>query len=226
MDIQNRLTEAEIQFKKYHDRLRSELNNANWHFIIYKYLEKLKVEYKNEMLQATVFFGLTQRSHLFDVIMRLNKICEYNQETVNIHALLYFAEQHIDMFTDESFKKRSMYALAQNSPKISKKFLSKHRKKYATFSETNLKKLRNRVLAHIDKEVVMRDILPFKDWSVDATQIETLINDLDATLDSLSIAYDGSRYNKEFTDLEDEIDIVMDALRMGLKERETSRSSN
>jgi len=212
-------TDEEARFKAYHDSLRRELNNANWHFTIYKHLDKLRGEYKKEMLEATVFWGLTQRSHLFDTIMRLNKICDNSKDTVNIHALLDFTEQNIHIFTDEFFNKRSMYARAQNLPKIDKRFLSKHRRKYATFFKTNLRKLRNKVLAHIDKDVVMQDIWPFKEWAVETTQIETIINDLDETLDTLSRAYDKSIYLKDFNGLEDGIDFVMNSIRMNLKER-------
>ena len=218
MNIQNKLTDAEIQFKKYHDSLRRELNNTNWHFLIYKQLDELREEYKREMTEASVFWGLTMRSHFFDVIMRLNKICDDDKDTVNIHTLLDFAEQNVHIFKYESFDKRSMYTRAQNLPKIDKRFLSKHRRKYATFSKTNLKKLRNKVLAHIDKGVVMKDVLPFKEYQVDAAQIETIIDDLDDTLNLLSIAYDGSQYDKGFTELENSIKLTMDLVQAGLKE--------
>ncbi len=213
-------TDEEARFKAYHDSLRRELNNANWHFTIYKHLDKLSGEYKKEMLEAPEFWGLTQRSHLFDVVMRLNKICDNDKDSVNIHTLLDFTKQNVHIFTDESFNKRSIYTRAQNLPKIDKRFLSKHRRKYATFSRTNLKKLRNKVLAHIDKDVVMQDIWPFKEWAVDTAQIETIINDLDDTLHLLSIAYDGSRYDKNMLGLEHDIDLIMDSMRVGLKEKE------
>lgn len=221
-------SDEEARFKAYHDSLRRELNNANWHFTIYKHLDKLRGEYKKEMLEATVFWGLTQRSHLFDTIMRLNKICDNDKGTVNIHTLLNFAEQNVHIFTDESLNKRkygSLYTRAQNLPKIDKRLLSKHRRKYATFFKTNLRKLRNRVLAHIDKDVVMKDIWPFKEWSVDNTQIITIINDLDDTLSLLSIAYDGGHYDKDFAELENSMRPMMDSIRMGLEEKERLRQA-
>lgn len=214
-----KVTDEEARFKAYHDSLRRELNNAYWHFTIYKNLDKFREEYNKEMREAPEFWGLTQRAHLFDTIMRLNKICDNDKDTVNIHTLLDLAEQNVHIFTDESFTKRSPYSSKQNLPKIDKRVLTRHRQKYATFYKTSLRKLRNKVLAHIDKDVVVQDFLPFKEWSVDAEQIDTIINDLDNTLHLLSTAYDGSRYDKEFAYIEQGMYNVMDLIRIGLKKK-------
>ena len=219
MDIQNNLTEAEIRFKKYIDALIRELHNANWHFIIYKHLEKCRTDYQKELREAGEFWGLTQRAHLLDTIMRLNKVCDNDPETINIHTLLDLAEQNLHIFTGKPFyarKQGSFYPSNQNVPEITKELLLEHRRRYTDFSQTNLRKLRNRVLAHIDKGLVMKDFLPFKGYKVDIDQIETIINDLDNTLDLLSIAFDGSKYSREVPFLEQGMNVMMDLMRKGL----------
>jgi len=220
MATNNSFTKAELRFKKYLDAIMRELHNAYWHFIIYKHLEKDRVEYQKELREAPEFWGLTQRAHLFDTIMRLNKICDDDKETINILTLLDFSKQNVHIFADESFTKRKGYARDQNLPKIDKSLLSEHRQKYTTFSDTNLRKLRNRVLAHIDKTIVMKDVWPFKKWSVNIAQIETIINDLDNTLNLLSTSFDGNKYIKEFTHLEQSMNVTLELMRKGIIERE------
>ncbi len=64
-----------------------------------------------------------------------------------------------------------------------------------------------------------KDILPFKEWSVETEQIEIIISDLDETLNMLSRAYDKNIHSKDLNGLEDSIDFVMDAIREELKRR-------
>ncbi|MFC1900540.1 hypothetical protein ACFLYN_02995 [Chloroflexota bacterium] len=223
MATNNSYTKAEIRFKKYIDALRRELHNSYWHFIIYKYIEKCRVDYQNELQVAGEFWGLTQRAHLLDTIMRLNKICDNDPETINIHTLLDLAENNLDIFTGKPFyarKQNSYYPSNQNVPEITEELLLEHKQRYSDFSQTNLRKLRNRVLAHIDKGLVMTDFLPFEGYKVDIDQIETIINDLDNTLDLLSIAFDGSKYSREVPFLEQGMNVMMELMRKGLIERE------
>ena len=216
-------TDEEARFKAYHDSLRRELNNAYWHFLIYKHIEKCRTDYQKELQEAGEFWGLTQRAHLLDTIMRLNKICDNDPETIDIHTLLDLGERNLHIFTGKPFyarKSGSSYSIDQNVPEITEKLLSEHRQRYTDFPQTNLRKLRNRVLAHIDKSLVMHDVLPFKEYEVDIDQIETIIDDLDNTLDLLSIAFDGSKYSKEVRFLEQGMNDMMELMRQGLASRE------
>lgn len=221
-------TDEEVRFKTYHDSLRRELNNANWHFTVFEHLDKLRGEYKEEMLEALEFWGLTQRSHFLDTIMRLNKICDNDPDTINIHKLLNYAEQNIEIFSDESFERRqhdsvnyeiAMVMHGKNPNKIDQEYLAKSREKFAAILDTNLKKLRDKAIAHIDKEVVVKGILPFKEYQVDPSEIESIINELHATLNILSIAYDGTQYVIHLAGLDKSMLHIMDLMRLGLKER-------
>ena len=221
--MQNNLSKPEIQFKKYIDAIMRELHSAYFGFIIYKYIEKWRTEYQKELNEAGVFWGLTQRAHFIDTVLRLNKVCDNDLETINVHTLLDLAEQNLWMFTGKPFYARKPgydYPYSQNVPEITKELLSEHRQRYTTFYKTNLRKLRNRVLAHIDKVVVMQDIWPFGKWSVDIAQMETIINDLDDTLNLLSIAFDGSKYSMKFEFLEQGMIDMMELMRKGLAEKE------
>lgn len=214
-----KLTDEETRFKVYLESLEREFHNAYYHFVIYNQLEIFRGEYQNELREASEFWGLTQRAHFFDVIMRLNKICDDDMETINIHMLLDYAEQHLHLFAEESFARRKGYSRDQSLPKINKRLLSEQRQKYITFSSTNLRKLRNRVLAHIDKGVIINDIWPFQKWAVDSTQIKTIIDQINETLNLLSLSFDSSKYINNSTHLEQSMSNTMDLIRIGLKEK-------
>ena len=98
-----------------------ELHSAYLGFIIYKYIEKWRTDYQKELHEAGVFWGLTQRAHLIDTVMRLNKVCDNDPETINIHTLLDLAEQNLWIFTGIPFyarKQGSLYPYSQNVPEI------------------------------------------------------------------------------------------------------------
>ena len=115
MDMQNKLTETEIRFKKYLEAIMRELHSAYWHFVVYKYIEKCRADYQKELQEAGEFWGLTQRAHLLDTIMRINKICDNDPETINIHTLLDLAEQNLWIFTGKPFYARKQCSLYPSS---------------------------------------------------------------------------------------------------------------
>jgi ribosomal protein L21E len=217
------LNKEEDTFKKYFEGLRRELHNAYWHYMIYKQLDKARVEYLNELLQAPVFFSLTERSHLLDSIMRVNKICEANPHSANIFQLLNYIENNLIIFSNESYKKRTSYwgliTGFENlkRPRINQKFINEQRQKYISFQNTKIKKLRNRTLAHIDIDNVINEVMPFKDYNLIVGELETIINETDNTLNTLGIAFDGSRYNKEFPQITEGMKNMFECIRRGVQ---------
>jgi hypothetical protein len=222
------LTKEEDIFKKYYDRLRRELHNAYWHFVIYKQLDKAREEYHNELMQAPEFFSFSERSHALDAIIRVNRICEDNQESLNIIKLLDYADTNINIFSDESYQRRkSPWGAPTNSetlnrPRIDKEFINQQRGKYLSFQKTNLKKMRNRVLAHIDRDDVIKDVLPFKQYYVEVEELEAIINDIDNTLNILGIAFDGLHFNKEFPQITEGMKNMLECIRRGLQQSDNN----
>jgi hypothetical protein len=223
------LTREEDLFKKYHDRLRRELHYAYWHLIIYKQLDKARDDYKNELMQAPEFFSFSEHSHAVEVIMRINRICEDNQTSLNIVKLLDYANSNINIFSDESYRRRkSIWGTPTNNeiinrPRIEKDFISQQRQKYLSLQKTNFKKMRNRVLAHIDEDDVREDILPYREYYIEVEELETIINGIDNTLKILGIAFDGSRYDKEFPLITEGMKNMFECIRRGLQQSEDKK---
>ena len=94
------------EFSKYHEKLRGELNNANWHFAIWKYIRKVKRDYLHELNQAPAFFGLTEDAHLLSTLMRLSKFFDRQEKHLNMHEFLNFVGENLDIFSNQAFEKR------------------------------------------------------------------------------------------------------------------------
>lgn len=218
-----KLTKEEDLFEKYYHRLRRELNNAYWHFIIYKQLDGARGKYHNELMQAPEFFSLSERSHFLDAILRVNRICDDDRESLNIFKLLNYANTNIKIFSDESFQRRKGNQGAFSSsftlerPIIDREYISQQLKRYSAFKKTNLKKLRNRVLAHIDRDDVANDLWPYKEYQVEAEKLEMLINEIDNTLNIFGMAFDYSRYDKEFSQIAEGITNMLELIRRGIQ---------
>lgn len=235
-------TEEEMRFKKYHDSLRAELNRAHWHFTVWKYLRELAGKYNEEFDQASSFLMLTADAHMLATIIGLYKICDADPETVNIHKFLNFVEQNrAILFSDQSFKERvrggrnykvKIEARASNPIKIDdySYIIAELRNRFGTFPESNLKKIRDKTLAHIDRKSVVKGIDLFQEYPVTISQIEEIIEDIDEALNGLSEAYDGDIYIKDIdaniADIKNGMDVIMDSIRFSIQERKPLRSSN
>jgi len=189
-------------------------------------MDKFGEEYEKEWVQASQFFGLTQRSHFFDTVIRLHKICENHKDSINIYRLLDFAEENVAIFSTELYERRQRssgyYNMgiqidSTNHIKVDMKLLKEYRSKFATVANIKLRLLRNRAIAHIDTETVKRKIEPFEKYDIDDAQIETIIEDLDSTLNLLSAAYNGQKYDKDLPRLESSMKRIMALIRIGLK---------
>jgi hypothetical protein len=217
------LTKKELIFKKYYDRLRVELHNAYWHFVIYKQLDKARREYPNELMQAPEFFSFSERSHILDAIIRVNRICANDRYSLNIIKLLNYAKTNQEIFSDKSYQKRKATwgtfttSTTPNRPRIDNNFIDHQVKRFSMFRKSNLKKMRDRVLAHINRDDVKNNVLPFKEYYVEVEELEAIINEIDNTLNILGIAFDGSRYDKEFPQITEGMKNMLECIRRGLQ---------
>ena len=159
-------------------------------------------------------------SQFFDVMIRLNKICDNHKDAVSIFSLLEFAGMNLDIFSEESFMRRYPYSNYDDIPRISKELLESHKKKYENFPQSNLRRLRNKVLAHMDKETVEQNYYPFEKWGVEIQEMEEIISNLVETVNLLGMAFERSRYlpGKDF--IEQGMYDMMELMREGLSKRE------
>jgi hypothetical protein len=218
------LTKEEDEFKKYYERLKRELHYTYWHFVIYKELDKARGEYKNELMQAPVFFSFSEHSHAVEAVMRVNRICEDNPDSVNIFRLLDYAEANPAIFSEEFYKRRKtalgvpINGEILGRPRINREFINQQREQYSLMQKTNLKKMRNKVLAHIDKDDVKYNIYQYEKYFIEPDELESLINEVDNTLSILGLAFDGSFYNKELPQITGEMKNLMETIRCGIQQ--------
>ncbi|MBN1862384.1 MAG: hypothetical protein JW790_01920, partial [Dehalococcoidales bacterium] len=108
MPISNKRPSAEEEFLRYHNKLRSELNAAYWHFRVVEYIRELRGDYLRELNQTPSFWGLTIKAHVVSALTLLNRFFDKKEKVKHLHMqnFLDFIEQNKDIFSRRKFKKR------------------------------------------------------------------------------------------------------------------------
>jgi len=221
---------AEKEFSKYHNRLRSELNNANWHFAICKYIRSIRKDHLHELNQAPAFFGLTIDAHLLSTLMRMNKFFDRKQEHLSIRNFLDFVEENLDIFSNEAFAKRLRQQgrydayFVQGHAEVAPDKVEQDREKVNRLPVSHIRAWRNKILAHIETASVLSDIDIMKAYPVKSGQIDDVINTLHAMLNDYSVAYDGITWEKDLA-LEHGIQTIVDAIRFESQQRRKALKS-
>jgi hypothetical protein len=234
MNISNDVSlSAEETFKKYHQELRGELNNANWHFTIWKYLQELRGTYHKELNQAPSFFGLTIHAHLLAALVQINKFFDKfdkdkNENHLSIRKFLDFIEQNLDIFSNEAFEARMRREdryesyIIKGHTEITLQKVEEDRKKVNDLPVSNIRHWRNTILVHIEEERVLLGIDIMKEYPVKQRQVDEIINTLDKMLNEYLNAYDASTWAKGLP-IKDGIKSVVDAIRFKLTETRRQR---
>ncbi len=211
----------EEEFSKYHDRLRHELNNANWHCEIFKYFQKVKEDYLRELNQAPAFFSLTINAHLACTLMRLNKFFDKKEPHLHIHSFLDFIEQNLDIFSNENFEKRLREKgynerATKHHTGVTPQIVRHHQQELNNLPISSLRRWRNTILAHIEKDTVLHSVDITKKFPINQKQIENIIDTLHEILNYYSRAYDSSTWLKGIP-IERGIQYTLDAIRFKLQ---------
>ncbi len=224
----------EIEFEAYQRRLRDELNTASWHFAIWKHLQNLRKDYLRELNQAPAFFQLTMRAHFLETVMRLCKFFDDPEDkkgdSLSIYEFLKFVEQNRHLFYKKAILRRIQPEYDHEGKVLKSKLRShkivtsgeiqRHRSKIERLPIKNLRKLRHKSFAHIDKKFVQKDIDVFKKYPVKISDIDKTIEALHRLLNRYNIAYDSSGWHKDIP-LEYGVYLVVDSIRYKIdKERE------
>lgn len=229
MNVSNDVsTNIEETFVKYHQELRDELNNANWHFTIWKYLQELTGTHRKEMNQAPSFFTLTMHAHLLAALVRINKFFDKWEKHLSIRKFLDFIEQNLDIFTNEAFEARMRSEdrydshIVKEHREITLQKVEEDRKKINDLPVKPIRRWRNAVLVHIEEERVLQSIDIMKKYPVKQSQIDDIINTLDNMLNEYLVAYNASSWAKDLA-VKDGMKAVVDAIRFKLTETRRQR---
>ena len=226
MIASNDKVKAEEEFSRYHEKLRSELNIVNWHFMILKYIKEIQNDYLKELNQAPDFWGLTINAHVFSVLTHLNIFFGRKEKVSHLHmrSFLDFVKENPGIFSRAAFERRlravNKYdesAKDYNSEiKITTEKVDDDIRKLSNLPISSLKTWRNSILSHIDKDSVARNIDIAKRNPIRMKHIEEIIETLDNMLNEYLLAYNFSTYEKDLP-IVHELQYVLDAIRFKLR---------
>lgn len=215
-------TDQEETFVKYHRTLRQGLNNANWHFSIWKYLRELTQTYLHELNQAPAFFGLTMQAHYFAALMGINRFFDKQERHLSIRKFLDFAEQNLDIFSNKAFEARMRKQgtfgdrVMEQHTEITSEKVEQDRKKVNDLPVPNIRAWRNKILAHTEAESVRQQINVMREHPVKVKQVDDIINTLDDILNDYHRAYEAGTWLKDLS-FETGLQWVMDSIRFKIE---------
>lgn len=218
----------EEEFKKYYDRLRKEVDKANWHLSIVKYISKSSKNYIKEIDKTPVFWGLTFIAHKFSVLTCLNNLFGKSEKEKFLHmsSFLDFVKNNLDIFSPEAFEKRltalgryNELAAAFDS-KITRVKVEQDMGKLRNLPISSLKSWRNKALSHIDKDSVKNSIKIERRHPIKAQHIEKIIETLQVMLNEYSLHYDFSTHGSAIEqDIECDIEYIFGATRLKMHQK-------
>lgn len=226
MVTSNKMLEAEEEFRRYHDRLWRELDKADMHFSVVKYISNASKEYLQELNQAPGFWGLTMTAHIFSTLMHLNNLFGKGAKEKHLHmrSFLDFVKENLDIFSRESFEKRLKAVnkydgrASEFDSQITAEKVEKDIEKLKKLPISSLKAWRNKILSHIDKNDIARNIDIAKKYPVKTTHLAEIIETLDKMLNGYSSAFDFSGHIRGLA-TEDGIKYILDVIRSSLQTR-------
>ncbi|MBI4267855.1 MAG: hypothetical protein HY662_03615 [Chloroflexi bacterium] len=222
--------EAEEEFKKYHNRLRQELDEADWNFQIAKYISDMTNEYRRELNQAPAFWNLTIKAHLFTSLIHLNNLFGKKEKEKFLHMdnFLDFVRNNLSIFEHKHFKRRLKVAGRYNE--LAAGFISivnaekvkQDTEKLGKLPISSLKAWRNKVLSHIDRDFVKAGTnIPAK-HPIKTKHVQEIIDALDKMLNEYELAFDFSTWSRRLP-IGDDIKNILDAIKYKLEANKASR---
>jgi len=216
--------EQELQFIKYHDKLRSELSNISEHFEISDNLAKLGSDYVPEINIAPTFFMLTLDAHRFATLMGINRMLDTDPHHLSLYKFLRFIKDNLSLFSDDNFQARLKQmgrlddlALRSRSP-ITAETIDDDIQKLHNLPIPNVRRWRNEVLAHIQAASVLQEIKISTRYPVKMAQIEHAISTMHDILNFYYLNYQSTTWvRSQLTKRQPKL--IMDALRFYLKNR-------
>jgi len=215
---------AEEQFIRCLNRLRRELNTANWHFEVYKSLKDAKKEYRKAMSQAAPFWGLTTDAHALLTLVLLNRFFDKKNRHLGVESVLSLAERNPEIFSDERFSDRLKKAgrfdrdFVDKRDRVTDQVIQLHRETLRDLPISGLRSWRNKLLAHIDKDWVVQNKDVRVTFRLNDKHIEQIIETVDNILNYYHGAYENSMWVKDIH-LKNYVGNVLDLVRVGLEEK-------
>jgi hypothetical protein len=221
----------EERFIAYYDRLREEINKAHTYYEIYKCLRKISVTRGAEFSEALTFFSQTMNATLFATVMSINRFIDSHRDSLHLDAFFKFIKDNLNLFSAAAYEQRLLDKGTDREDcehwvklhtDITAEMVDQDKAKIESLPTHNLKVWRDKKLAHIERNLVVKDIDVMKVNPVTIQQIDRIIITLHEILDRYRIAYDGVQWILGLPSAKPQIEYIMDAIsfyRQSRKER-------
>lgn len=183
------LNEAEIKFERIRKKLINDVNQARWFFDVFKIL--------NEAREPEAFFGFTTFSYLISTLVVINRLLDKDPSHLHVRTLLAYVEVNLDMFSEKLYAKRLRLKSGydrehlQSRLIISNDEITDDRKSLSDLPSSSVRKWRNRLLVHINKEVIESGNDIAKKSPIKFHHVDKIIDTVGDILNRYSVAYDG-----------------------------------
>jgi hypothetical protein len=233
MDTHNNKLELDEEFIRYHDRLWRELDEADMHLSIVKYISNASREYYKELNQSPGFWSLTLNAHMNSTLMHLNNLFGTEAKEKHLHMsgfLDFIKENREEIFSREAFTKRLKAAdrndelAAKFDPEITLEKIEQDIETLRKLPKASLRAWRNRIFSHIDKNDTANNISITKKYPIKTRHIEEIMNSLDKMLNEYRLAFDFVGTHRGLA-VESGIKYILDAIKSNLTTAHPSTGS-
>lgn len=220
-----RVTSSE-EFGKLLDALAGEIVSAGWHFKLHKALSSASTEYHLEFAQSPTFWSLTFAAHLDAAIVRLCKIYDQHNVSLNLRNFLDTISENLSLFEIAEFRDRFkdnpfVESLAQDPRKPDTAQLQAD---ISLVGDTNpaVKKLivwRNNLVAHRSPKLTTGQLNLTAQYPISLTEVESLITNARSILNRYSSLFSASIQSSMLIG-EDDFKTTIEAVRTDIVRRE------
>ena len=227
----NKTLTPDERFLAYYDKLRDELNTAYTYYEISKTLREIKSTRRAEFSEALTFLSSTLNATLFSTVMSINRFIDSHRDSLHLDVFFEFIRRNLNLFSATAYKKRLLDKGMDSEDcehwvklhtDITREMVDQDKAKIESLPVHNLKVWRNKKLAHIERNLVTKNVNIMKVNPVTIQEIDKILITLHEILDRYRLAYDGVQWILGLPPAKPQIEYVMDSIlyyRQSRKER-------
>jgi len=227
----NKTLTPDERFLAYYDKLRDELNTAYTYYEISKTLREIQSTRHAEFSEALTFLSSILNATLFSTVMSINRFIDSHRDSLHLDVFFEFIRNNLNLFSATAYKKRLLDKGMDSEDcehwvklhtDITREMVDQDKAKIESLPVHNLKVWRNKKLAHIERNLVTKNVNIMKVNPVTIQEIDKILITLHEILDRYRLAYDGVQWILGLPPAKPQIEYVMDAIsyyRQSRKER-------
>jgi len=205
------------EFKKLLDVLGEDIIRANIFFQLYKGLLDSTKDCNKEMNYNSTFWGYTIQSNMDAVMLRILRIYDQNQNSLNLRNFLDTIKYNISIFDEKDFKERLKKkhnpfaeSLAEDPRKPDSKKLDNDIEKVSNSDPIveHLEKLRHNIYFHKAPPTKLTTEQVTENWPVSYGDIETLLNRAYKIFNHYSSLFEASVHSRSMSGIKGHEDIL------------------